>query len=270
MALDINKEIAAIQEMYGKSVLIHTFNALVYGGIGSGKTHLLQTARRPILIDSFDPGGTKTILNTCRGIQEGWIIVDNRWEDETPRAPKKYMEWEKEHFRRKAEGFYALFGTYAMDSLTTFASLAMYEILKRKGRPAGVPQQDDYLPQMTLLENAIKEFIALPCDCILTAHPDADKDEVTGRMFIGPMVTGKLKVRLPLLFDEIYCAESKETGPNKTEYSLITKPTGLYTARTRIGAGGKFDLREKPDIKYLLKKAGYPADDKPIPWLEAK
>jgi ABC-type phosphate transport system ATPase subunit len=36
-----------------------TLNALICGDSGSGKTSLLRTCRRPILVHSFDPGGNK-------------------------------------------------------------------------------------------------------------------------------------------------------------------------------------------------------------------
>ena len=260
--MDIKAEISKITDAY-KASMNRTYNVLVYGDTGTGKTKLISTCRRPILVHSFDPGGTLTIR---REIEEGWIVADTRWEAEDSKQSPKWDAWEAEYFRLKREGAFNMFATFAIDSLTTLGQLAMNKVLKAVGRPGGVPFQQDYLPQMTMLENVIRDVLSLPCDVIVTAHPDSEKDEATGRLFIGPMVTGKLKVRLPLLFTEIYATISKQTSYG-TEYSLLTRSTGLHKARTRVGTS-IFDMYEKPDIKYLLKKAGLNSEDKPIPWLE--
>lgn len=265
MALDIVKEVGQLQTMYKNSASANKRNFLIYGGTGSGKTHLTITCPKPILYDSFDPGGTNTIKPE---IDAGWIIADNRWEKDDPNAPTAFEAWSREHQRRKREGFYSVFGTYVGDSLTTLSQIIMAYVLKKAGRAGGVPFQQDWLPQMTALENVVKDILSLPCNVVFTAHPDSDKDEATGRMFVGPLVTGRLKIRLPLLFDEIYYLEAKETS-NGVDHTLLTRPTGLFQARTRMGRQ-KFDLREKADIKYLLGKAGLEITDKEIPWIETK
>lgn len=76
-------------------------------------------------------------------------------------------------------------------------------------------------------------------------------------------MTGKLKVRIPLLFDEIYITVAKE-GSKGTVHSFLTAPDGQYFGRTRLGENGLFELYEKPDIKYLLRKAGEDDSDKPF------
>jgi hypothetical protein len=76
------------------------------------------------------------------------------------------------------------------------------------------------------------------------------------------MTTGDGTTVLPLLFDELYVTHTKESASGLT-YSLITKHTGQYVARTRIGAE-KFETYEEPDIKALLTKAGFSAKDKPL------
>lgn len=236
-----------------------TFKALVYGGMGVGKTNLLKTCRRPILVDSFDPGGTKTIRSE---IEEGWIMADVRWEDEDPMAPTKITAWDKVYHQRKRSGLFDKLGTYAIDSATTLAGAAMNEVLKKAGRLGGPPFQQDYLPAMAIVESIVRDITNLPCDVILIAHEDVDKDEVSGRMFVGPSFVGKLRGRVPILFDEVYCALSKETSSG-VQYSLLTKATGMYRARTRLGKGGIFETYEVQDIKALLKKVGYSTEDKP-------
>ncbi len=254
--LDVKKELSELQTMYDASVKNRTFNALIYGGMGTGKTNLLTTCRRPVLIHSFDPGGTNTIRNE---IGNG-IYADTRYEVEDAEKPSAFQAWDKEYDRLKAGGVFSQIGTYAIDSATMWSASAMNVVLKKAGRAGAVPFQQDYLPAMVMIENAIKDMVSLPCDCILICHDDADKDEATGKMFVGPMFVGKLKVRVPILFDEIYMAVTKETSKG-AEYSLLTRNTGLYKARTRLGKG-KFETYEQQDIKALLQKAGWESGDK--------
>jgi hypothetical protein len=259
MPLDIKKEFADIQAAYNSQAQQRSFNALIYGDFGTGKTRLAKTCRLPVHIDSFDPGGSKTVLDD---IKAGRIVADVRYELEDPMKPTAFVLWDSEYHRRKRDGYFGMIGTYIIDSATTWSSAAMNVILKKANRLGGPPFQQDYLPAMSMIENAIKDMTTLPCDVILTAHLDVDKDEATGRMFVGPLFVGKLKQRIPLLFDELYCAQVARSSAGE-KYGLLTRSDGIFKARTRLGREGKFEALEVPDIKMLLKKAGYPTDDKP-------
>jgi len=259
MAIDIKKEFADIRAMYDSSAQQKSYSALIYGDFGTGKTELSKTCRLPVHTDSFDPGGTKTVRDE---IKAGKILADVRFEVEDPMRPSAFALWDREYHRRKRDGYFGQIGTYFLDSSTTWASAAMNVILQKAGRLGGPPFQQDYLPAMSMIENAIKDMMTLPCDVILTAHLDVDKDEATGRMFVGPLFVGKLKQRIPVLFDELYCMQTKNTSAGIV-YNLLTRSDGTFKARTRLGKGGLFETYEKPDIKALLKKAGYPTDDKP-------
>ncbi len=257
--LDIKKELSALQDLYNSHPKKDSFKCMLSGGTGSGKTYSLLTARKPVLLDSFDPDGWVSIRDQ---INKG-IYVDSRFETDDPKDPTAFAAWEKEHFRRKAGGLYTHIGTLAIDSMTTWTALAMNVTLKRKGRPGGTPQQDDYLPTMIAIENAIKDILSLPCDVIFITHKETDKDEATGRMFTKPLLLGKKgREKIPILFSEVYFAITKETSKG-TEYSFLTQATGMYEARTRLGSNGRFEMYEKPDFMYLRKKAGLSAEHLP-------
>ena len=266
MSLDIKKELSDLQAMYKSNPRTNSFNALIYGPMGTGKTNVSRTCRGPVLIHSFDPGGTTTVRDE---IEKGSIYVDTSFENEDPMNPTAFANWDRAYHRLKQGGMFDKIGTYIIDIGTTWSSAAMNVVLKKAGRPGGTPQQNDYLPTMVLLENAIKDITSLPCDVILIAHEDTDKDEASGKMFVGPLFIGKLKYRIPILFDEIYYACTKETSQGVL-YHFLTRATGLYKARTRLGKGGLFETYETQDIKALLKKAGYDASDKIIEGGETK
>ncbi|MFA6973100.1 MAG: AAA family ATPase [Gallionella sp.] len=262
MTLDIKKEFEDIRKLYSEDAMQKHFAALVYGGSGSGKTRLLKTCRRPIHIDSFDPQGTVTIRDE---IKAGWVLADTRWENEDPWKPTSFKKWDTEYERRQRDGYFQHIGTYAIDSATTWASAAMNQVLltAKGGSRAGTqPWENDYLPAMYMIENAIKDFLTLPCDIVLLAHENTLKDDVTGKLYVTPLFVGKLQQKIPLLFTELYYAQTTRTSAG-IKYSLLTQSDGTFRARTRLGKEGLFIQAEEPDIKMLLKKAGYPTDDKP-------
>jgi hypothetical protein len=262
MPIDIKKEFADIRAMYDTSAQQKHAAFLVYGGSGAGKTRLLSTCRRPIHIDSFDPRGTANV-QVKKGIAEGWILADVRYEAEDPFNPTVFALWDREYERRQREKYFDHIGTYCVDSATLWEAAAMNQVLKTaKGgsRAGSQPYEQDYLPAMYMIKNAIKDFLTLPCDIVLTAHENIMQDEATGKMYVTPLFVGK-KQNNPVFFSELYYLQSTRTSAG-VKYTMLTQSDGTYRAKTRMGEG-IFTANEEPDIKTLLKKAGYEIEDKP-------
>lgn len=262
--LKVQQRVAAVQAAYASTNRSYS-NFLIYGDFGTGKTQLTTTCPRPVFIDSFDPGGTKTAALQPL-IQSGDIIVENKWEDDSWKSPRRWMEWEREMEARIQEGFFEYFGTYVLDSITKWADCLLWEILRRgtpgKGSRAGKhPELQDYGVQQMTTVDWLGVMMGLPCHVMVTGHIGLIKDEVTGGLETGLMLSGKLSEKVPLVFDEKYITWAKE-GPQGAKYQLQTRNDGKYKAETRMG-GMKFDLYEEPNIRALLKKAGRSADDKP-------
>ena len=139
----ILSEFKNIRDNYNKSRAKDYFNSLIYGYMGTGKTTILGTARKPVLIHSFDPGGEKVLVDQ---IKKGEVMVNSSFQHEDAKRPTTYRSWEKEFDRlRHMEGFFESIGTYALDSVTTWSEALMNAILKSNGRAAGIPQMQDYL-----------------------------------------------------------------------------------------------------------------------------
>jgi hypothetical protein len=64
------------------------------------------------------------------------------------------------------------------------------------------------------------------------------------------------------LFTEKYVLLTKKTSSG-LDYQLLTQDQARYRASTQLGAGGKLDPIETPDIKHILKKVGRSTEDKP-------
>lgn len=262
MTFNIQQEFSEIKKRYEEDTRNKSFNALICGESGSGKTHLLRTARRPVLVDSFDPGGTRTLRDLLEGPNH--VYADTRWEAEDPQKPTAYSSWVSEHNRRMKDGVYDHLGTYCLDSLTMFQEAVMNFILARAGIAGDTPRfTKDYSPQKTRVKNAIKQLLSLPCDVIITGHLAPKEDEVTGATTYRLETTGNNVTYIPLLFDEVYVMDTKETSKG-VKYRLLTQSTGRYVASSRLAQGGKLDPVEEPDLKNLLRKAGLDPSDKEV------
>ena len=78
MPYDKLAELKRVTDYYAGDSLQKRFSAIISGETNSGKTYLLRTARMPVHIDSFDPGGTKCLQPW---IDRGQIVADTTWEN---------------------------------------------------------------------------------------------------------------------------------------------------------------------------------------------
>jgi hypothetical protein len=270
MAYDYTNELQKVRDYYEGDPLQRRFSALITGETNAGKTYMLRTARKPIHIDSFDPGGTKCLLDL---IKKGDVIADTQWEDDDPFSPDKFAKWMKAVDLRFQIGYFDHFGTYCLDSATTWSDAVMAYGLGSKGRAGEIPQhRHDYMPQKVHMVNYIKKLMRLPCDFILTGHLKENRkvlyidsktgiarEEVNYRFY----TTGQAVVTIPLLFDEVYVllgdGETSE-GPKR---KMLIDSLGTYIARSRLKGKGMLGSVEPLDIKALLKKVGFGYADKP-------
>lgn len=251
-------ELDRLRKMSSEQIGKDTFNCLLYGNPGTGKSHALSTLpRKPILIHSFDPHGT--LPKPLRDMKEsGDVITDVRFEEEDAKAPTALEAWEKEMERLRKSGVFDLIGSYCLDSLTTWSQAILNYLLKKKGRPGGKASLEDYLILLNTIRDWVKVITALPCDSVITAHILTEKCEVTGKITTTPMVSGKeLKRLLPTLFCEMYVMTVQHTKDG-TVRRFMTDGDGFLDAKTRIGSM-VFEPYEEPDFGKLIAKSGWRA-----------
>jgi len=257
--LESKKTAADLLNFYNSDPRQQSFNLLLLGEMGTGKTFLARSARKPVLIHSFDPGGTKGLRDL---INAGDVIVDSRYESENPMKPTMFEKWQKEMDRLSKAGIFDHIGTFIIDSSTSWAEMIMNNILKKAGIPGQAPRfTHDYTPQKTLIRNFLRTCLDLPCDFILTGHLEPNKDEVTKQLSFRYATTGKGTFTIPTLFDEVWVMEPKETAKG-VQYRILTQSTGRYSCRSRLAAKGLLNQYEEADIKSILKKVKMPCDDK--------
>jgi hypothetical protein len=257
---DVLGEIAEINKQYSEDPRRNTLNFLLLGEMGSGKSFLARTARKPVLFDSFDPGGTKGLQPW---IDKGEIIADTRWEKEKPLAPFAYDEWVRTMDYRVQIGLFDHIGTYILDSATTWSAAIMNRILEKAGRKGDSPKfTRDYEPQKRRIVNHIHEMLDLPCDFFLTGHLEPIDDPNIGIKFRF-LTTGKGSIIIPTLFDEVWVMDPTDAA-NGVEYRILTQSTGVHLARSRLAKENLLDKYEVPNIKKILKKAGHAYEDLPL------
>ncbi len=270
MPYNHKNELEKVKEYYKGDPLQKRFSALVTGETNAGKTYLLRTARKPIHIDSFDPGGTKCLKDL---IDKGDVIADTQWEADDPFNPDTFAKWMKATDIRFQIGYYKQFGTYCLDSATTFGEAVMNYGLASKGRAGETPQhRHDYNPQKVYMTNYIKKLMRLPCDFILTGHlreieevlhidtkTGITKKNIKYRFY----TVGQAVVTIPLLFDEIYVILGEDGRGRAPKRTMLIDSLGKYIARSRLKQNGVLEAVEEPDIKKILKKSGYDVSDKP-------
>ena len=269
MPYDYKNELKAVKTYYENDPLQKRFSALICAPIGGGKTYALSTARKPVHIDSFDPGGTKCLKPW---IDKGEIVVDTEFENEDPFNPTAWNAWKRKTELRFKINYYDHFGTYALDTATKWMAAAMNAQLAKVSRAGEAPRRNqDYMPVKVDMENYISKLMRIPADFILNGHFREDEellsvDKTTGierkKIQYRFLTVGKASITIPLMFDEIYYIETQATSTGYKRF-FITEAQGEYIARSRLKSNGKLDLREPADYKQLLKKIGLAWEDKP-------
>ena len=211
------------------------YKILVLGNAGSGKTTQFGTLPGRKFAYLFDPNA----ILSLRGMDvdyEEWlpdrvpmkvVPLDRQSRSRAKSAPSQtlYAEWERDVEKKLREGFFDQYDWIMFDSLTTFADMVMDQVLAMQGKAGQWPERDDWAPQMMAIKSVVREFAALGKNIYFTGHVEVRQDELTGRLLQTPVMTGRLKVMLPMLFSELLYAEAR-TDPKSGEVSFVlqTKP----------------------------------------------
>jgi len=212
---------------------------LALGDTGSGKTAQILTLPGRTFAYLFDPNA----ILTLRG-------ADVEYEEYLPdqlslsvKSLKKdvgdkhntyhsdlYARWEKDFYSKMESGFFDDFDNIVMDSATTFLDLIMDRVLTINGRSGQWPQQDDYGPQMLVFTNVCRNLAALDKVLYMTGHLETKQDDLTKKIFRGPMMTGRLKTKIPLLFSDIFVFEVENDGKGSIIHKIMTAPDRTTTS----------------------------------------
>jgi hypothetical protein len=214
------------------------YKILMLGTTGAGKTTQFLTLPGKKFIYLFDPNGILSLQGYDIDYEEFLPDVMNldvvslkKADGRQPisvmrrRSPDTYRNWEKDFEKKIEDGFFNDYDWIGMDSFTTFSDLVMDEVLRINNRPDSWPQQDDYGPQMLSLKNVVRTFASLDKHIYFTGHMEMKQDALTKKITNTPIMTGRLKATLPLLFSEIFVATATGSSEGDVSYSLQCTPT---------------------------------------------
>lgn len=258
---------------------------LLVGSTGGGKTTQILTLPGRTFAYLFDPSALSTLRGfdieyetffpekvnlNIQSLSKGKKDTALGKED----ASEVYREWEEDFEKKIATGYFDAFDNIAFDSFTTFSDIVMDRILFINGRPGHFPQQDDWTAQMASITNVVRTLVGMNKVLLFTAHDEFKQDEASKRMQNILMLTGRLKVKLPLLFSEIWHMDSGCTA-EKIHYTAQTRadrlnPTIRCTVRDMpMFADMTIQNWSKPQDyglgKILRDKLGYDPSKRPVP-----
>ena len=217
--------------------------ATIFGGPGSGKTPLMNTAPRPVLLVT-EPGMLSMRTSNIPA-----------WEAYTPPLVTEFFDW----FMKSREA--ANFDTLAIDSISNIAEIILIEELAKvkhgmkaygnmSERTMKICNDLYYMPQKHIAMIAKQALVENGRQTILQGGEVIYEPIMQKR----PFFPGKdLNVKVPHLFDNVmHLGEVVMPGMPKPVRALRTKEIPEVFARDRLGNLGEL---EPPDLSALFAKA---------------
>jgi phage nucleotide-binding protein len=201
---------------------------LVYGQAGAGKTSLIPTLPRPIILSA--EGGLLSIKDADLPYIEVSSMADLR---------EAYM-W----LTKSKEA--ADFDSVALDSISEIAEV----VLASEKKNAKDPRQA-YGAMQEALTDLVRAFRDLPGKNVLfTAKLEKAQDEM-GRILYSPSMPGNKTGQLLPYFFDLVMAMRVENKDGHTFRSLQCQPDGVWLAKDR---SGKLDAFMEPSLAAVLER----------------
>lgn len=196
---------------------------IIYGGAGTGKTPLISTAPRPVLL-AVEPG----LLSMKSSTVPTWVAPTKARIDE-------FMKW----FEGSAEA--KNFDTLAIDSISQMCNIALDESTSKHGLAQYGDMADYIMPYLKRLYYTKQKHLYLIA-----------KEELTSDNKRRPSFPGRfLPIEIPHLYDGIFRL-ARVPIPNVGEtLAFQCNPSMDVTARNRTGTLSDF---EPPNFNDLVKK----------------
>ena len=189
---------------------------LLAGYPGSGKTTQALTLPGRKFAYVFDPNALQalkgadidyeTFIPTIDDIDTSAKTLKANIGDKPTRRkePKTYTQWEADFDDRFDKGFFDNYDWLIFDSFTNFLDIIMDRVLYLNGRLGKQPEQADWAAQVNTCSNVWRALASLDLGILATAHLDLRQNDVSKRIYHHLYITGKLRIRIPQLFNNVY------------------------------------------------------------------
>lgn len=212
-------------------VSVNGVKVLVYGQAGAGKTHLIRTLPRPVILSA--EGGLLSLQGT--GIP--YVEITNLT------TLTEAYKWLIDSSETKD------FDAVALDSISEIAEV----VLSSEKKTAKDPRQA-YGAMADQMTDLIRAFRDLPGKHVyFSAKMEKTQDEM-GRLLYYPSLPGnKVGQQLPYFFDEVLALRVERDSEGATQRALMCESDGLWLAKDR---SGKLSPWEEPDLGAVIAKIG--------------
>lgn len=229
----------------GQASVTGGVKCLVYGGPGVGKTALIATAPRPLVI-SAEAG---LLSLRPKNIVRLWGENNPAITYDIPGLEIKTVDdlTDAYNFCSQSQDMQR-FDTVCLDSLSEIGET----VLNNARRQVKDPRQA-YGELIEKMETLIRWFRDLPGKHVyMTAKMEPIRDEMSGAVKYGPAMPGRqLGPNLPYFFDEVFRLGVNKT-PQGEEYRFLqTQPDLQYEAKDRSGA---LEPMEYPSLSHVFAK----------------
>ena len=232
--------------------------ALVYGASGTGKTHLMGTLGElgSVLIIDIDQG-IKTLRNAPDLKQAGWtnnitVVSFDKFKD-LDEAYKLVKANDPKLWSQK----FGVTITKPFDWIVwdTWSEIQWYMIEELRSKDAGMKGsglnfrnniQIQHWGQVTDLNKlAVQQLRDCSVNQVFTMQEKLDKDELSGQIYGGPAIHGKMVQEMPAYFDVVVHTYTDLSG----NYCATNKAKGKWPGKTRLGVGAEY---KNPTAKMLF------------------
>ena len=234
--------------------------ALVYGASGTGKTHLMGTLGElgQVLIIDIDQG-IKTLRNAPDLLQAHYndnitVVSFDKFKDLDEAYKLVAANDPKQWSRKFGVQIDTPFDWVAWDTWSEIQWYMLEELrskdaeMKGSGLNFRKTIQIQHWGMMTDLNKlAIQQLRACSVNQVFTMQEKLDKDELSGAVYGGPAIHGKMVQEMPTFFDIVVHTYTDLSG----NYCATNKAKGKWPGKTRLGVGQEF---KNPTAKQLFTK----------------
>lgn len=214
--------------MSTKDFSLQKVKLLVYGTAGSGKTYLIRTLPKPIVL-SAEAG-----LLSLAGHDISYIEIADL---ESLRKAYLWLTSEEAN----------VYETVCLDSISEIAEVVLTNEKKHSKDP-----RQAYGAMQEQVTDLIRAFRDLPNKHVYFSAKIEKTQNETGRLLFSPSMPGnKVGQQLPYFFDEVLALRVEKDSEGKIVRVLQCEGDGVWTAKDR---SGKLGMWESPDLGDIIKK----------------
>jgi hypothetical protein len=232
--------------------------ALVYGASGTGKTHLMGTVGElgRVLIIDIDKG-IKTLRNAPDLVKAGYndnitVVSFDKFKD-LDEAYKLVKDNDPKKWSLKfGVTIEQPFDWIVWDTWSELQWYMLEELRSKDSEMRGVGLnfrknvQIQHWGMMTDLNKlAVEQLRDCNVNQILTMQEKLEKDELSGQIYGGPAIHGKMVQEMPAYFDIVVRTYTDLQGG----YCATDRAKGKWPGKTRLGVGKEY---KNPTAKQLF------------------